>query len=67
MPKMKQEEYEERGPERRGAEVRCLNCLGRFAPSPAVTEAACPHCGALWRLTWYDEKSVKIRGPAKKP
>ena len=62
---MTQEEYKERSSEQRDAEVRCLNCLARFRPSSGAAQAACPQCGALWRLTWYDEKSVKIRGPVK--
>ena len=64
---MEQEGHEDRSREQRDAEVRCLSCLGHFPPAPASIEAVCPYCGAVWRLTWFDEKSVKIRGPVNKP
>jgi len=44
-------------------QIRCLNCLERFAPLVGASTTVCPKCKIEWRLTWLSNTSVKVRGP----
>ncbi|OGP64783.1 MAG: hypothetical protein A3K22_04950 [Deltaproteobacteria bacterium RBG_16_42_7] len=47
----------------REGQVRCLNCLSRFKPPHGAEKALCPGCGMVWRISWINQKTPKIRGP----
>jgi hypothetical protein len=38
--------------------------MDRFEVTYGVEEATCPHCGATWRIAYYGDHMLKIRGPA---
>ena len=46
----------------RVGQVRCQNCFERFRPALGVDQAACPHCGWEWYISWSG-KLAKIRKP----
>ncbi|MCK4498041.1 hypothetical protein KAU25_02460 [Candidatus Bathyarchaeota archaeon] len=46
------------------SEVRCLNCLKRFAVQAQVETATCPHCKTKYRISWPAPNQAKIRGLA---
>jgi DNA-directed RNA polymerase subunit RPC12/RpoP len=43
--------------------VRCKDCIKRFEVPKDASEATCPECGTVWRISWPEPDVPYIRGP----